>query len=98
MGACLLPSTAVLRASSPPPVLIGYGWLGAAGKCLSNSPQGLLAPCAPITWSWVWPVTPPRGPGACSYPHVLVGELLHLLLVQAGQEELVLQLLCLLES
>lgn len=29
------------------------------------------------------------------YPDVLVGELLHLLLVQAGQEELVLQLLLL---
>lgn len=32
------------------------------------------------------------------YPHVLVGELLHLLLVQAGEEELVLQLLRVLQG
>lgn len=52
--------------------------------------------CVPKAWSLaLWP---PRGPEGCSYPHVLVGELLHLLLVQAGQEELVLQLLGLLES
>ena len=40
---------------------------------------------------------PPCTPG-CPYPHVLVGELLHLLLVQAGEEELVLQLLRVLQG
>lgn len=34
----------------------------------------------------------------CSYPDVLVGELLHLLLVQAGEEELVLELLRVLQG
>lgn len=39
---------------------------------------------------------PKEGPHA--HPQVLVGELFHLLLVQASQEELVLQLLCLLQG
>lgn len=40
-------------------------------------------------------VSPPRRP---PYPHVLVGELPHLLVVQTGQEELVLQLLRVLQG
>lgn len=44
-----------------------------------------------------WVQVPPCTPG-CPYPHVLVGELLHLLLVQAGEKELVLQLLRVLQG